>query len=444
MSDTLCGLWIDDAGKVHGAYATPAGGREERTEDFRPFAWLGAETPHEGVSFERLKGEGTFNWLAHADSLATFEVFFKAVREGAAIDVLKPYESQWLLQQRTRLYADLKFADLRRCQLDIETGAAEAGAFSDAKNAGDRVLAIGLQCRGRRELLALGEETDAGEKRLLLAFNDLLRELDPDVVDGHNIFKFDLDYLRTRAKRLKVPCAWGRFGLNAEFRNSRMKIAERWIDFPRCDLPGRTVIDTYLLVQLYDITAREMTAYGLKDVAVYFGITPESGEGRTYIAGAQIQEEFRRDRTKFLAYLADDLRETKGVADVLLPTYVEQARAFPILLQEAALRGTAGKIDLLFLEEYYHARAACPAPVEMTTFEGGFTRSFQEGIYKHVLHFDVASLYPSLLLHIGRNPRPDSLGVFIPMLRRLREFSRGGAIPDAGSYPGAGSARGDE
>ncbi|HEY8994926.1 MAG TPA: DNA polymerase domain-containing protein, partial [Lacunisphaera sp.] len=85
-------------------------------------------------------------------------------------------------------------------------------------------------------------------------------------------------------------------------------------------------------------------------------------------------------------------------------------------------RGTSGKVDLLFLEEYYHARASCPAPVAIASFEGGFTRSFHEGVFKHVLHFDVASLYPSLLLAIGRNPRTDSLGVFIPMLRRLREY----------------------
>jgi DNA polymerase elongation subunit (family B) len=422
MNPTLCGLWIGDDGRVHACTATAAGDRVETAEQFRPFAWLGAQTQHEGVTFERLSGEGSFHWLAHAESLAAFEVFFKDVREGAAIDVLKPYESQWLLQQRARLYADLHFADLRRCQLDIETGASEAGSFSDARNPGDRVLAIGLQCGARRELLTLGEETDAGEKRLLLAFNELLRELDPDVVEGHNLFKFDLDYLRARSKRHKVPCAWGRFGLPAEFRNSRMKVAERWIDFPRCDMPGRAVIDTYLLAQLYDITAREMTVYGLKDVAVYFGITPESGEGRTYIAGAEIQNAFRQSREKFLAYLADDLRETKGLADVLLPTYFEQARAFPLLLQEAALRGTAGKVDLLFLEEYYHARASCPAPIEIAPFEGGFTRSFQEGVFRHVLHFDVASLYPSLLLQMGRNPKSDTLGVFIPMLQRLREY----------------------
>ena len=422
MPGPLCGLWVDDHGTAHACYATADGGRREATEDFRPFAWLGAEMKYEGVSLERLQGEGVFHWLAHAESLAVFEEYFKEIRAGTPIDVLKPFESQWLLQTRARLYADMPFADLRRCQLDIATGAAEPGAFSDAKNPGDRVLAIGLHGGSRRELLTLAEETDAGEKRLLLAFNDLLREIDPDVVEGHNIFKFDLDYLRARSRRHRVPCGWGRFGLAAEFRSSRMKVAERWIDFPRCDMPGRAVIDTYLLVQLYDITAREMTAYGLKDAAVYFGITPESGQGRTYIEGSQIQHAFRQNRAEFLAYLADDLRETKGLADVLLPTYFEQARAFPTLLQESALRGTAGKVDLLFLEEYYHARASCPAPIEIAPFEGGFTRSFREGVFKHVLHFDVASLYPSLLLQMGRNPKSDTLGVFIPLLRRLHEY----------------------
>lgn len=421
-SGSLCGLWIDDAGRAHVSRATADGGRVESIEEFRPFAWTAEAGEYPGVKFEPLAGAGRFRWLAQADSLATFDDFFRAMREGGGVDVLRPYESQWLLQRRARLFGELHFAELRRCQLDIETAAAEPGGFSDARNADDRVLAIGLQCGARRELLQLEEESPAGEKALLLRFNEVFREMDPDVVEGHNLFKFDLDYLRQRCRRHKVPCAWGRFGLPAEFRNSRLKIAERWLDFPRCDLPGRAVIDTYLLVQLYDITTREMTSYGLKEAAVYFGVTPENGAGRTYIDGVGIQDEFRRDRAKFLAYLGDDLRETKGVADVLLPTYFEQARAFPMLLQDAALRGTAGKVDLLFLEEYYHARAACAEPADWSAFEGGFTRSFQEGVFKHVLHFDVASLYPSLLLHIGRNPRSDTLGVFIPLLQRLREY----------------------
>jgi len=421
-TETLCGLWIDDAGRARVCRRTSDGGRKCEEIDFRPFAWIAGEVEPVGIELEKLKGEGIFNRLVHASSPDALDQFLSTVPDGTQVDVLKPYESQWLLQRRERLFADLMFSELRRCQLDIETGAAEAGTFSDARKPGDRVLAIGLQCGDRRELLVLDDESDAGEKRLLLAFNETLQELDPDVIEGHNIFKFDLDYLRQRCRRYKVPCAWGRFGQPADFRNSRMKVAERWIDFTRCDLPGRAVIDTYLLVQLYDITAREMTAYGLKDAAVYFGLTPESGAGRTYIDGALIQQAFREDRATFLAYLADDLRETKGLGDVLLPTYFEQARAFPIQLQEAALRGTAGKVDLLFLEEYYHARASCPAPSEIGSFEGGFTRSFQEGVFRRVLHFDVASLYPSLMLLIGRNPKGDTLGVFIPMLRRLREY----------------------
>ena len=43
----------------------------------------------------------------------------------------------------------------------------------------------------------------------------------------------------------------------------------------------------------------------------------------------------------------------------------------PTLLQEATLRGATAKIDLLFLEEYYHARQACPVLPEVTPFEGG-------------------------------------------------------------------------
>ncbi|MDD2764932.1 MAG: DNA polymerase domain-containing protein [Opitutaceae bacterium] len=422
----LCGVWVDDEGRVHCSVSTADGGRTEQVEEFRPFAWLGDASVVGGVTgveVEALKGDGVFRWLAHAGGGAAFDELVKEAPDGATVDWIRPLENQYLLQSRRRLYGELIFPQLRRCQLDIETGHGVDGGFSDARNATDRVLAIGLQFGARQRLLVLEDETDVAEKRLLLELNEVLEAEDPDVIEGHNLFKFDLDYLRLRCRHHRVPCAWGRFGQKAVFRNSRLKIAERWIDFPRCDLPGRAVVDTYLLVQLHDITAREMLAYGLKDVAVYFGITEEADGERTYIEGNRIHEVFRTDRARFQAYLADDLRETRGVADLLLPTYFEQVKTFPLLLQEATLRGTTAKIDLLFLEEYYHARQSCPQlSTEVAPFEGGYTRSFQEGVFRHVLHFDVASLYPSLLLAIGRNPRGDTLGIFIPLLTRLRDY----------------------
>ncbi len=424
MDATLCGVWIDGEGRARVSVATPGGGREERILPFEPFAWLASapiDGPVAGIEFERLAGNAALGTLVRAQSLEAFDGFLKVARESVAIDAIRPLESQFLLQHRARLFGDMSFSRLRRCQVDIETGSADGG-FSNAERPEDRVLAIGVRSGAESRLLLLDEMSDAAEKRLLQDFNAHLAALDPDVIEGHNIFKFDLDYLRTRCRMRRVPCAWGRFGQKATFRSSRLKVAERWIDFPRCDLPGRAVADTYLLALLNDIATRELNSYGLKEVAIHFGITEEAGSERTYIEGNRIAEAFANDRGRFRAYLEDDLRETQGLADLLLPTYFEQARAFPIPLQEATLRGTTVKIDLLFLEEYYHARQSCPQPPEIRPFDGGYTRSFNEGVFRHVLHFDVASLYPSLLLNIGRNPADDSLGVFIPLLRRLLEY----------------------
>jgi len=426
--DTLCGVWVSEEGEVHLAVATPLGGREVRKEGLRPFAWLAQEPAGSlppGITVERLTGEAAFPFLVQTESLDAYERWLAFAKENAlTVDAIRPLESQYLLRTRNRLFDDLPYGQLRRCQLDIETGSTD-GSFSDATRADDRVLAIGLQCGSTSRTLVLDELTDAAEKAMLERLNVVFAQEDPDVVEGHNLFKFDLDYLRLRCRRFKVPCDWGRFGQKATWRSSRLKVAERWIDFPRCDLPGRSVVDTLLLVHLYDIGARDLTSFGLKEVAIAFGVTSEDAEekgSRTYIDGGSIQNAYLHERERFLAYLADDLREIRGIADRLLPTYFEQTKTFPILLQESMLRGSTSKIDLLFQEEYYHARQSCPVPPEVQPFEGGYTRSFQEGVFRHVLHFDVASLYPSLLLAIGRNPVSDTLGTFIPLLTRLRAY----------------------
>jgi DNA polymerase elongation subunit (family B) len=176
-----------------------------------------------------------------------------------------------------------------------------------------------------------------------------------------------------------------------------------------------------MALQLWDVSKRDLPGYGLKTAALYFGITTEDDE-RTYLEGAQIQHVFREDPESFDRYLADDLRETAGLADRLLPTYVAQCQSFPILLQEALLRGTGAKVDLLLAEKYYTGEAALPNPAEVKPFAGGFSKSFGEGVYEKVLHFDVASLYPSLLIQIGRDPVGDSLGAMIPLLKELRTY----------------------
>jgi len=413
----IAGVWVDADGQAHRALVDGDGARRESSAPFRPFLWLNNDV--DGA--ESLAGEGIFNRRKSFDAPGALTGFVKEHKGEVAVEQLRPLEHQCLLANGMRLFAGMTFDQLRRLQLDIETHSADPGEFPDPRNQGDRVIAIGLRMGDETRLLEIESMDDEAERALLKQLSAALAELDPDVIEGHNIFKFDLDYLKTRCRRFKVPCAWGRFGQNASFRSSRLRVAERWIDFPRCDLPGRAIFDTFLAIQLFDVTTRDLPNYTLKGAARYLGVTTEADE-RTYLAPEKIQEMFVSDRETFRAYLLDDLRETKGIAELLLPTYVAQTQVFPMTLQEVCLRGTGSKVDLLFLDKYYHAGHAIPAPPEVKPYAGAFSKSFVDGVYRHVLHFDVASLYPSLLLHIGRNPQNDSLGVFIPLLKELREY----------------------
>ena len=422
---SLCGLWISPEGQAYLAWDRGKGPRESQTVSFAPFVWALERAVDDlivGADVSKLSGEAPYNRLVKFEDIEDYKDFVKQKGRSNSIDWIRNLEQQYLLSREERLYAGFSFNALRRMQLDIETACSEEGGFSDSRRPNDRIIAIGLKLGQSIETISLDSFTDESERALLQRLNEKFAEWDPDVVEGHNIFKFDLDYLRTRAKRLKIPINWGRFGQTATFRKSRLRVAERWIDYPRCDLPGRAVVDTFLLTQVYDATARELMSYGLKEVARFLGVTPEDGGGRTYIEGTKIQEAFMEDHDRFLSYLEDDLRETGGVADRLLPTYFEQTKAFPTTLQEACLRGTASKVDLVFQEKYFHLKAACPMPAEPRPYEGAYTASFKEGVFKQVLHFDVASLYPSILLMMGRNPHTDTEGVFIPTLRRLRDY----------------------
>src|ERR1019366_2817814 len=125
MEGTLCGVWIDGEGRARVSLAAADGGRKEATLPFEPFAWLSSMTfavPAVGVEYERLGGSAAFGFLARAHSMEAFEGLGRVARDAVVVDAVRPLECQFLLQRRARLYADMGFARLRRCQVDIETG----------------------------------------------------------------------------------------------------------------------------------------------------------------------------------------------------------------------------------------------------------------------------------------------------------------------------------
>lgn len=324
---------------------------------------------------------------------------------------------QYLLMSGRTLFLGMKFEELNRMQVDIECFTTEGYEFCNAEREGDAIIAIALSDQsGWVEVLPA---TEMSEKDMLEKFVALVRERDPDVLEGHNIFNFDLSYLAERARRHSVKLALGRNGSEPARRPSQFNAAERTLAYQRFDLFGRHVVDTLFLVHAYDVSHRSLDGFGLKEVAVHFGV---AAKDRVYIEGGEIAKEFTRNAARVMKYVKDDVLETRDVAAILSMSGFVQAQMLPYSYQNVCVRGNATKIDALMLREYLRQEHALPSPDKVREFEGGYTDIFVEGVVRNVHHCDIRSLYPSLMLTRKLAPRNDELGVFLRLLDLLRTF----------------------
>ncbi len=415
-------------------YRRPADGAPTvaETDSFSPFVWVAGET--EGFASEALSGGLTYDHLIHCAGWGDFNGVRNTLRERSGVRhfALTDPVQQYLTASGRTLFKGMDFADLRRMQIDIETFCAEGFEFSNAERAEDHLMSIAVSDQTGWEELIPVDAADPlkSEKTALERLNTLIRERDPDVFEGHNIFKFDLPYLAARAKRHKVKLAWGRDGTLLTSRPSRVQIAEKTINYPKFEVRGRHIIDTFLLLQLYDVGTRELESFGLKDAARHFGIvgggTGEQSEtaveDRTYLEGKGIQRAWTEDPAAFARYSLEDVRETRALADLLSRSYFIMARIFPYNYQEVIVRGQATRINALFLREYYQRRHSLSDLPKTATFEGGYTDIFVTGVERNVWHCDVASLYPSVMLKFDIFPAADKLGIFHGLLADLRQF----------------------
>jgi DNA polymerase elongation subunit (family B) len=378
------------------------------------------------INFKELQGDGEYRFLAFfrdwRDCLAARDFLSKTsgktLSDPAApyLYISDPVHQHFLISGKT-MFKGVDFSSLRRLALDIETFCAEGFEFSNPDRPEDRIISIALMDESGDAEVLFGYDMEEAE--MLTRLSTIIRERDPDVIEGHNIFRFDLEYIRLRAARHGVRLFWGRDGSEPRVHSSRFTIAERIIDYPRWDIYGRHIIDTFFLLQIYDISAREMESYGLKAAAIHFGL---AAPDRVYLDPGKMSSTYYEDPELLKKYNLDDVRETLALSRLLSYPYILQTRMFPYSYQNCVIRGNATKINALFLREYLSRGAAIPKPSAGGSFEGGYNNVFVTGVAGPIVHCDVASLYPSLLLTYGLTPARDSLSLFLPLLKELRGF----------------------
>lgn len=409
--------------------------------------------PTEFYQYMELEGDNFYKYVVVFKSWFTMWNAVRRVKERAydmgITDTVKEYplniyiiktpEEQYLMQTGKTLFNGMGFDDVHRYYFDGEMYSSRMDAFPNADRDGDYIYILtaadnrgfkatyyvddGSRSKADGNLIDHDKVRNGirffSEEEMLRQFVSDIVAIDPDTIENHNIFAFDLMYLAKRLERYDIPFTIGRDGSKPDVYDSSKRFAERVIDYPHFKFAGRHVIDTMFETMNYDTMARDLPGYGLKVVSQYFGFAPE---GRTYIDGDKLSAAWDSDPMSVLNYADDDVVEVSRLSKHLGGSTFYLTQMLPMTYQRASLSGTATKIEYLLVRQYLVERYSLPTNEAGKQEVGGYTDLFLTGVYNNVIYADVASLYPSIMLNYGVAPEGDDLELFPSLLSQLTDL----------------------
>jgi DNA polymerase elongation subunit (family B) len=442
----IVSVWADDTGNAWVWRRDPQTGVLTRDDvRFRPWvlldrlddlAHLGDRLLREGealrantfATYRELEGTGTLKYHVSAESGRALTA---AVLEGAARRLNRPLhhvrdlddktylslapDEQYLVATGRTYFKDLSFDQLHRLQFDLETTGLEPER--------DRIFMVSVRHPdGRVEILEAPDLGDRGEADLIRQLVATIKTSDPDVIENHNLHGFDVPFLETRARKLRVPLELGRIGGPGLKQRGAMRGTPSGRDDGRrvrYVAPGRELVDTMDAVRRHDFSARDLPGHGLKVLARHFGI---SGPDRELIPGAEIYATYLTDPARVRRYAAADVEEVAALSRLLGGAAFALSQMAPRRYERLADTGAAtGVIDPLLVRAYMRAGRALPAHEagDGTVHSGAALHLFATGVAHRVVKADVASLYPSLMRAYRIGPDRDTLGALLALVDRL-------------------------
>lgn len=329
---------------------------------------------------------------------------------------LGPVE-QYLIASGRSYFKDMLYTDLHRMQIDFETTALDPTQ--------GRIFLVAVRdSHGLERIIEAPRPED--EAYLIAQLCALVEAVDPDCIENHNLFGFDLPFLEERAKVLHMPLKLGRV---APLPRGLIRVSDapsygyRGAGQSRYTLVGRELIDTLDAVRRHDFVTRDMPSHRLKDVARHFGV---AAPDRVYIAGADILERYQHEPEQVRRYALGDVAEVDALSQRLLVATFALANMAPRRYERLAYAGPAmGILEPMLIRAYVRARAAIPLPARSgqsdTPHSGGALHLFASGIARHVVKADIASLYPSLMILHRLGPACDQQQALLSLVERLTQ-----------------------
>lgn len=314
-----------------------------------------------------------------------------------------PVESTMLKDGYT-MYKGMKLDEVSVLSFDIET----TGVKIDDNSF---TLLISNTFRNRdgsvcRKLFSFDEFDNS--KDFLNAWCKWVREINPDIMLGHNIFGFDLPYLSRCASNLGIKLHLGRDASPIKvdkYPRRFRKDGSQTYEYLNNRIFGRELIDTFFLSIKYDI-GRKYPSYGLKAIVAHEGMEIE---GRQHWDFSKNKEPwtYPDQWVKFKQYAEEDADDALKLFDLMAPQFFYYTMSIPKCFQEIINTATGSQVNSFMLRSYLQHSLAVPKASDKADFEGAISIG-NPGIYKDVFKVDVASLYPSIMLQYNvYNPEKD-------------------------------------
>lgn len=240
------------------------------------------------------------------------------------------------------------------------------------------------------------------EEELLDAFIHIWKKLQPDIITGWAIKTFDIPYLVNRLRVLRGEDAADVLSPWKYIKKTSVK----WLtqEVPSYDISGVSNLDYMFIYKKNTFVPREN--WKLDYIA-----TVELGEGKVAYDGS-IQAFYEQDFHKFVDYniqdvdLIDKLDEKLKLISVVMDVAYYAKVNYDDVLSQTKVWDM--KINNVLLEK----NVVIPQRkhnVKGEKYEGAYVKVPKPGLYKWVISFDFASLYPNLIrtFNIGMETKHD-------------------------------------
>uniref|UniRef100_A0A0E0BG65 DNA polymerase n=1 Tax=Oryza glumipatula TaxID=40148 RepID=A0A0E0BG65_9ORYZ len=236
------------------------------------------------------------------------------------------------------------------------------------------------------------------ERDILLAWRDFIREVDPDIIIGYNICKFDLPYLIERAEVLKIV----EFPILGRIRNSRVRVRDTTFSSRQYGMRESKDVAVEGRVQFDLLQAMQrdykLSSYSLNSVSAHFLGEQKEDVHHSIISDLQNGNSETRRRLAD-AYLPQRLLDKL----MYVYNYVEMARVTGVPISFLLSRGQSIKVLSQLLRKAKQKNLVIPnikgQASGQDTFEGATVLEARAGFYeKPIATLDFASLYPSIMM----------------------------------------------